>query len=133
MTRAAMAARSWEDLTGLACRGWRARRGCGQWAAGESPWAIPERKSGAMDSEQFDTLTRSLALGLSRRSAIAGLAALTGLNLAQIDQAAAKKKRRKKKKKKGSSSSPPPPPRQSPPPPRCLPQCAASNACGADG
>ena len=49
-----------------------------------------------MDSDRFDTLTRLLTHGLSRRDALAGLAVLTGISLAQIDETAAKKKRKKK-------------------------------------
>ena len=85
-----------------------------------------------MDSERFDTVTRVLARGLSRRGALAGLAALTGISLVQIDDAAAKKKKKKKKKNNnknnennGNNSSPPPP--------ACVPQCAPNNACGGDG
>jgi hypothetical protein len=74
-------------------------------------------KGGAVDSERFDRLTRLLAQGLSRRAAVVGLAALSGLGLAQHETAVARKKRKKKKKrKKGAASPPPPPPRQPPPP-----------------
>lgn len=88
-----------------------------------------------MDGERFDTLARVLALGISRRNAMARLVVLTGISLASLDEAEAKKKRRKNKKKQptptvvGSSPSPPPPS-----PPRC-PQpanphfCAATDTC----
>ena len=91
------------------------------------------RKGGAVDSERFDSLVRVLATGISRRGALAGLAALTGPSLVDLDEAGAKKKRKKKKKKKTSTPSPPPPPRQSPPPPpRPVVQCVGfQDACPA--
>src|SRR5688500_7272337 len=68
-------------------------------------------KGGAVDSKRFYSLVRVLATGISRRGALAGMAALTGRGLVDLDEAAAKKKRGKKKKKKTSTpSSPPPPP-----------------------
>ena len=55
-----------------------------------------------MDHHRFDRLTRILSRGLSRRGALAGLAALTGMTVAPSEEAAAKKKKRKKKKKQWS-------------------------------
>jgi hypothetical protein len=80
-----------------------------------------------MDADRFDTLTRSLVSGRSRRGLMTGLAGLfgsLGLALGSYDVEARKKKRKrkkkKKKKKKGAEATappPPPPPLLSPPPP----------------
>ena len=104
-----------------------------------------------MEQTRFDTLTRNLAHGLTRRGAIAALAALTGAGRAISDDAEAKRKKKKvtlcrnrqtitvtkKKKQKhiqpGDTEgpcpppSPPPGPPVGPPPgPPPTPRCAAS-------
>ena len=47
-----------------------------------------------LDGERFAMLARVLALGLSRRGALTGLAALTGISLTPIDGAAKRAGRR---------------------------------------
>ena len=58
-----------------------------------------------MDADRFDTLTRSLSFGSSRRRVLAALSGglFGSLTLAQPEDAAAKKKRKKKKKRKNNS------------------------------
>jgi hypothetical protein len=51
-----------------------------------------------VDRERFDALARGLARGTSRRGAVAGLAALTGVGLSQLHETAAKKRKSKKKR-----------------------------------
>jgi hypothetical protein len=84
------------------------------------------RKVCRMDADRFDTLTRSLASGRSRRGLLTGVAGLVGslgLALGPYDVEARKKKRKRKKKKRkrktgaGATAPPPPPPLLSPPPP----------------
>lgn len=89
-------------------------------------------RSGCMDANHFDTVTRALVPGASRRRLALMLAVLglgTGGARLGIDEAAAKRKKKKKKK----PASPPPSPSVPPPPVACVPTCAASNPCGDDG
>src|SRR5262245_8462867 len=82
-----------------------------------------------MDASRFDTLSRALARGHSRRGLawLLGTFALAGPQvLLGMTEATAKKNHKKKRRRRGSPPSPPPPPAP------CIPTCSG-RVCGDDG